>query len=70
MASNYMTQEEAQLRQQLASITVMDRGTEYRLTPEYVHQHMYAAVINTKKNNVILTFYCFTRPAPIKCCCQ
>ena len=22
------------------------------------------------KHNVILTFYCFTRPAPIKCCCQ
>ena len=40
---------EIQLRQQLASITVMDHGTEYRLTPEYVHQHMYAAVINTEK---------------------
>ena len=45
---------EIQLRQQLASITVMDHGTEYRLTPEYVHQHMYAAVINTEKNAEML----------------
>ena len=31
MANNdYMTQEEAQLRQQLASIIVVDHGTEYR----------------------------------------
>ncbi|EQH19551.1 hypothetical protein QKY_3395 [Clostridioides difficile DA00211] len=22
------------------------------------------------KHDEILTFYCFTRPAPIKCCCQ
>ena len=50
MANNdYMTQEEAQLRQQLASIIVVDHGTEYRLTPEYVQQHMYAAVINTRE---------------------
>ena len=45
---------EIQLRQQLASITVMDHGIEYRLTPEYVQQHMYAAVINTEKNAEML----------------
>lgn len=45
---------EIQLRQQLASITVMDHGIEYRLTPEYVHQRMYAAVINKEKNAEML----------------
>lgn len=50
----YMSPGEDQLRQQLASITVMDHGTEHRLTPEYVHQHMYAAVINTEKNAEML----------------
>ena len=50
----YMNLGEAQLRQQLASIVVVDHGTEYRLTPEFVYNHMYAAVINTEKNAEML----------------
>lgn len=44
----------AQLRQQLSSIKIEDRGVQFTLTPEYVRENMYCAVINTEKNEKLL----------------
>ena len=46
--------DEVQLRQQLSSIKIEDRGIQFTLTPEYVRDHMYCAVINTEKNMQLL----------------
>ncbi len=39
-----------QLRKQLASVTVSDHGVRVPLTPKYVEEHMYIAVVNTAEN--------------------
>ncbi len=51
---NYTTGE-AQLRKQLASITVLDHGVKAPLTPGFVEGHMYVAVVNTSENAEVIT---------------
>ena len=46
--------DEVQLRQQLSSIKIDDHGVQFTLTPEYVRENMYCAVINTEKNEKLL----------------
>ena len=46
--------QEDKLREQLSSIKVEDHGVQFTLTPEYVRENMYCAVINTEKNEKLL----------------
>ncbi len=50
------TAAEAQLLEQLASVTVVDHGVRKSLTPEYVAKHMYVAVVNTSENAEALKY--------------
>lgn len=54
MARKTYTNSEVQLREQLASITVNDHGVKIPLSPEYIQQHMYIAVVNTEMNRDML----------------
>ena len=52
---NFINDKESQLRQQLSSLTVIDHGVKIAASPEYVYEHMYAAVVNTDSNKNLLS---------------
>ena len=54
MVGKTYTNLEVQLREQLASITTDDHGVKIPLSPEYIQQHMYVAVVNTEMNSKTL----------------
>lgn len=54
MTEKTYTNSEVQLREQLASITVDDHDVKIPLSPEYIQQHIYIAVVNTEMNRDML----------------